>query len=100
MTRHIVPVRTYLLVFAALIVLTFTTVAAASIDLGPLNVVVALTIAAGKALLVALFFMHLIHAPHRTKIMAAAGILWLLILIGLTLSDTLTRGWLQLTGGL
>ena len=100
MTHHIVPARTYLLIFAALLVLTFTTVEAARIDLGPLNVVVALTIAAGKATLVALFFMHLIHTHHRTKVLAAAGILWLLILIGLTLSDVLTRGWLQFTGGL
>jgi cytochrome c oxidase subunit 3 len=96
MTRHIVSPKVYFLVFAALIVLTATTTAVATIDLGPLNVVAALTIAAVKATLVALFFMHLIHTPHRTKVILSAGVLWLIILISLTLSDILTRGWLPI----
>jgi cytochrome c oxidase subunit 4 len=94
MTRHIVPIRTYLLVFGALLALTVTTTLVAQIDLGPLNVVVALTIAVVKASLVVLFFMHLIHTSHRTMVMVSAGVLWLIILISLTLSDILTRGWL------
>jgi cytochrome c oxidase subunit 4 len=100
MTQHILPLRKYFMVFGALLALTFATVAIASIDLGPLNVVIALTIATGKALLVGLFFMHLLYTRHRTKIMAVAGLLWLLILIALTLSDVLTRGWLPVTGQL
>jgi cytochrome c oxidase subunit 4 len=94
MTKHIASPKVYLLVFAALIVLTGTTTAVARVDLGPLNVVVALTIAVVKASLVVLFFMHLIRTSHRTKVMLSAGVLWLIILISLTLSDVLTRGWL------
>ncbi len=94
MTRHIASLRTYLLVFAALLVLTITTTLVAQVDLGLFNVVAALTIAVLKASLVVLFFMHMIHSRHRTMILSAAGVLWLIILISLTLSDVLTRGWL------
>ncbi|MEK7409251.1 MAG: cytochrome C oxidase subunit IV family protein [Acidobacteriota bacterium] len=94
MTRHIVSPKVYLLVFAVLIALTAATTQVARFDFGPLNVVAALTIAAIKATLVVLFFMHLIHSSHRTKVVLAAGVLWLIILISLLLSDVLTRGWL------
>ena len=59
-TVHSVPVRGYLLVFAALLVLTVITVAVASLDLTEgATVAVAVTIATVKAALVAMFFMHL-----------------------------------------
>jgi cytochrome c oxidase subunit IV len=62
--------------------------------------IVALLVAVFKALLVALFFMHLAYTRHRTKIMAAAGILRLVILISLTLGDVLTRAWIPPPPGL
>ena len=59
MSNHvIVPVRTYYLIFLTLMVCTAITVAVAFVDLGPLNAVVAMTIAVLKATLVVLFFMH------------------------------------------
>jgi cytochrome c oxidase subunit 4 len=91
--------KTYLAVFIALLVLTALTTGVAYIDLGRLNSVVSLTIAGAKALIVTLFFMDLLHSPHRTQIVAGAGILWLLILISLTLSDGLTRGWFPAPNG-
>jgi cytochrome c oxidase subunit 4 len=100
MTPHILSLKKYFGVYAALIALTVATVAIASFDLGRLNVVFALTIAAAKAALVGLFFMHLIYTSQRTKIMAVAGLVWLAILIALTLSDVLTRGWLPVSGQL
>jgi cytochrome c oxidase subunit IV len=96
MTPTVGSPKTYLLIFGTLIVLTGVTTGVATIDLGPFNVIVAITIAMTKALLVALFFMHLRHTRHRTKVMAAAGVLWLAILIVLTLSDVLTRGWIPI----
>jgi cytochrome c oxidase subunit 4 len=96
MTTTVVSPKTYLLIFGTLLVLTVVTTEVAMIDLGPFNVVVAITIAVIKALLVALFFMHLRHTRHRTMVMAAAGVLWLAILIVLTLSDVLTRGWIPI----
>jgi cytochrome c oxidase subunit 4 len=58
-----------------------------------------LTIAVAKGLLVVLFFMHLAHSSHRTQVVAAAGLLWLVIMITFTLSDVLTRGWMARPAG-
>jgi cytochrome c oxidase subunit 4 len=99
MTAHTLSLKTYVGVFAALAALTVLTTAVAYVDLGFFNVIVALTIAVAKALLVVLFFMHLARSRHRTQVVAGAGILWLLILITFTLSDALTRGWIPQPAG-
>ena len=93
MTSYSLSLRAYGGVFATLLALTGATTGLAYIDLGVFNPIVAVSIAAAKALLVALFFMHLVHTKHRTQLVAGAGLLWLLILITLTLSDVLTRNW-------
>ena len=93
MTEHIDSVKTYALVFAALIGLTVLTTAVAFVDLGPFSVVVALVIAVTKMLLVALFFMHIRHSTRLTKLVVLGGLLWLAILLVLTLSDFATRAW-------
>ena len=90
--EHVVPIRVYLVIFAALILGTAITTAVAYVDLGPLNVVVMLLIAFIKATLVVLFFMHVRFTSPLTQLAAASGFAWLVILIGLTLSDVLTRG--------
>ena len=89
--EHIVPVRIYLLIFATLVVLTGVTTAVAFVDLGVMNVVVMLLIAFAKATLVVLYFMHVRFTSRLTQLAAASGFAWLAILIGLTLSDVLTR---------
>ncbi len=98
MSVHVVPVRIYLLVFVALLVLTATTASVAFVDLGPLNNVVALGIAAVKAALVILFFMHVRYGTRLTPLVIAASLFWLVILFVLSLSDYLTRGWLGVPG--
>ncbi|SRR6266704_4091709 len=98
MGPHVVPVRTYLLVFLALLLLTATTTFAAFVDLGPLNNVIALGIAALKATLVVLFFMHVRYSPRLIPLVVTAGLFWLLILIVLTLTDYAARGWLGVPG--
>ena len=95
MSQHIVSLKTYVAIFLALLTLTATTVGVAYLDLGRLNTVVALVIAFTKALLVALFFMHLRYSSQLTKIVAAAGLAWLAILLGLTMGDYLTRDWIE-----
>lgn len=92
--QHIVPRTVYFAVFTALIVLTATTTAVSFMDLGPWNTVVALGIAFLKATLVVLFFMHVKYSPRLTQITIAGGLFWLAIMIVLTLSDFMTRGWL------
>lgn len=91
--EHVVPISTYVGVFFALIALTALTTGVAYIDLGRWNTVAALIIAVVKMLLVVLFFMHVKYAAGLTRIAILAGFFWLLIMITLTLSDELTRGW-------
>jgi cytochrome c oxidase subunit 4 len=88
------PKKVYFSIFGALMVLTLTTIWAASFDLGQFNIVVALVIAVAKALLVVLFFMHVRHSSGLTKLTVSAGLLWLMILIVLTMGDYASRGWL------
>jgi len=93
MSEHVVPVKTYVGVFVALICLTALTTGAAYIDMGRFNTVVALAIAVVKMMLVVLFFMHLKYSSGMTRIVVIAGIFWLGLLISLTLADELTRHW-------
>lgn len=95
---HVPSVLLYLAVYAALIALTATTVGAAFLDLGPLNDVVAVGIAAAKGLLVVLFFMHVRWSPRLVPLTAAAGFFWLVLLFGGALSDYFTRGLLGVPG--
>lgn len=88
-------IRTYATVFGALLVLTGVTVLASRVNLGPLNTALALSIAGGKGFLVAAYFMHLRGGSRLTWVVAGGGFAWLLILIALTMSDYLTRGWAE-----
>ena len=100
MSEHIVSRTVYFVIFGALLVGTALTYYTAMIDLGAgLNTALALTIAVVKATLVVLYFMHVRHSPRLTWIVIASGFLWLAIMIGLTMSDYLTRGWSALPGG-
>jgi cytochrome c oxidase subunit 4 len=88
----IIPVRTYVLVFLGLIMLTITTTAVAFVDLGgQWNTAAALAIAVIKALLVILFFMHVLYSRPLTWVFVSAGFFWLLILFTLTLADYFMR---------
>ncbi len=91
-TPHIVPLKTYLMVGGALLILTILTVTISTIPLGGWNVVVALTIASLKALLVAMFFMHLYYDKKIFLIIFSSAIIMLGIFITLTMFDTLERG--------
>lgn len=86
-------IKSYISIFVILLVLTGVTVGVAFIDLGFMNTFVALGIAFLKAVLVALFFMHLLESKPLTKLFALAALAWLAILFCLTLSDYLSRHW-------
>ncbi|MBM3789891.1 MAG: oxidase [Acidobacteria bacterium] len=94
MSEHIVSVRTYIVIFLALLALTFVTTEIAFVDLGPLNIVVALVIALCKAALVVLFFMHVRWSRPIVWLNVLAGLMWLVILLGLILTDFLSRDWI------
>jgi len=96
MSEHIVPVRIYFFIFLALMAGTTLTVIAGLQDFpGPLNVIIALTIACIKATLVVLFFMHLRYSARLTWVIFIAALFWLAILFSLTFSDYWTRHWLM-----
>jgi cytochrome c oxidase subunit 4 len=92
-TTHIVPLRTYFVIFGILMLCTALTVQVAFYDLGPLNIVAALAIAVFKAVLVVLFFMHAKYSSRLTWAVILGGVFWLVLLLGLTMSDYLTRSW-------
>ena len=94
MSAHVVPLKTYYAIFGALLAGTGVTVWVAFLDLGPLNTVVAMTIAVIKALLVVLYFMHVKYSSRLTWLFAAAGFVWLVLMIGLTIADFDSRGWI------
>lgn len=98
MTEHITPVKTYVLVCIALLVLAFLTYAASFLDLGLWHTPVALAIAVAKALLIITFFMHARYSTGITRVVIGAGLLWLGILIVGTMDDLITRGWLGIPG--
>jgi len=98
MSVHVVPIKTYFLIFVLLLVLTGVTIRVAFVDMGRGNTILALTIAMVKAVFVILYFMHVRYSPHLTRLVVVGGLFWLLILIGITMSDYLSRGWLPFPG--
>jgi cytochrome c oxidase subunit 4 len=60
----------------------------------PWRAVTALAIAALKTLLIMMVFMHLYYSAKLSRLAACAGLFWLAILIGLSLTDYLSRAWL------
>ena len=99
MSLHIVPQKTYFVIFGLLMILTVVTVWVATIELGRLNTIVALTIAFSKALLVILYFMHVRYSSNLIRVTAASGLLWLGIMMIIMLSDYQTRDWLVVPRG-
>jgi cytochrome c oxidase subunit 4 len=96
MSEHIVPVRIYLIIFIVLIIGTALTVWAGFGDFpGPLNVIIALTIASIKATLVVLYFMHLRYSSRLVWVIFTSALFWMALLFSLTLSDYWTRSWLM-----
>ncbi len=90
--------RRYAEVLVLLLCLTGLTIGVSYVDLGPFGTPVALLIAAGKATLVLLFFMHLKEASGTVWLAALGGVFWLGILVVLTMSDVATRSALPILG--
>jgi cytochrome c oxidase subunit 4 len=85
------PPRALLAAWLALLMLLALTVTLSYVPLGNFNSVVALTIAATKAAVVAAVFMELRRRGSRTYVFAGAGLFWLGILLWLGMMDFLTR---------
>jgi len=98
MKQHIASIRTNILVFIALLALLLATVGAAYLPMGELHFPVAMAIAAAKAVLIVLFFMHALHSHRLTLVICVASLLWLSIMLALTLADYHSRGWVDIPG--
>ena len=99
MSEHIVPRKTYWIVWAALMVLMMLTAALSRVPMGAFNTPIALVIATIKALLVLLFFMHVKYESYKiTWVAVIGGFFWLFLMLGLTMTDYLSRGLSSMTG--
>ena len=100
MSEHILPARTYWIVWAVLMVLMVLTVVLSRVPMpGPLNTLIALGIAAAKATLVLMFFMHLKYETYiLSTVVFVAGLFWLLIFFGLTIIDYASRSYTGVPG--
>lgn len=94
MPAHVARISTYIWIWLALIALLLITYASAYLSLGAGNAILNLGIAAAKAVLVAIFFMHLRRGRPILGLAAVAGLFFLSILLWLTLNDFLMRGWM------
>ena len=99
MAGHISPKSAYYTIFGALMALTAITVAVAFVNLGSFNFPVALAIAITKATLVILFFMHAKYSSRLTKLFVGTAFFFLAVLLGLSLTDYLSRGLRTYPGG-
>ena len=77
----------YIMVWFGLVGLTMITASVAGINLGSITLVVALMIAATKALLVGNYFMHLKFESRVFKIFISVCIITFIIMLVLTFSD-------------
>lgn len=89
-TKHATK-KNYFIVWVSLLALLFATWAAAQVNLGKFNNVIALTIAFAKMFLVLLFFMHVKDEKRLTWVFVSAGFIWLVIMVGYAMGDYITR---------
>lgn len=101
-----VSLRTYFVVFGALMLGMILTIVAYLLNIGELlglsdgaaravDILVAMAIAIFKTALIVLYFMHVRYSSNLVKIFAGAAFFWLLMLFGITMIDYATRDWPQ-----
>lgn len=104
--RHVVPLKTYFLIFGGLMVLLLITVGAAELDFSSilgenfawLNIVVALAVAVTKAYLIVSYFMHVKYSSRLIALFSVAAYFFVAIMFLMTYGDYMTRGWLNNVG--
>ena len=98
-------IRTYLIVYVALLALLFTTVGLAFIPTGhhaglrDLLTTTGFLIAGAKGLLIILWFMHVKGGTRLTWVFAASAFVWLVIMFSLSLNDYIARTEIPAQGG-
>ncbi len=85
---HVTSVRLLVVVWIGLMIGTWLTVSATYIDLGSLNIWIGLAIATAKAVLVALYYMHLRWDKPFNLLLFMVAIAFLMLFIGIAMMDT------------
>ena len=88
---HVLPYKTLAAILGMLLFLTAVTIGISMIDLGILNVWVALFIASAKCSLVVLFFMHLKYENRVIKLSFVVTLFCVAVLIGFIFWDIAFR---------
>lgn len=91
-------IRSISLAAASLLGLTLLTSLISLVNLGAMNMVLALVIATLQASIIALLLMHALNGSPLFRVVLTGGVIWFLILETLTWTDYLTRGWLLPSG--
>lgn len=86
---HVVSFRVLLAVFITLLVLTYVTVAVRYVNLGGLNIWIALGIATIKGSLVVLYFMHLRYDSPFNSIILVTAFVFMFLFLGITILDSI-----------
>lgn len=90
---HVLPLKTYFAVFGSLLVLTVLTVLVSVIGLpAPASIIVAMVVAAVKATLVVLWFMHLKFDDRFYSLIFIVSLFFLVLFFVFTSMDVLSRG--------
>lgn len=93
--HHIVPIKTYLMVLSALLVLTVLTVLVAKpvsgFDAGVFNAFIAFAIATIKATLVLAVFMGLKYDKKLNLVIFLTGVFFLIVMFAFSVLDIYTR---------
>ncbi len=63
------------------------------VNFGVFNLPLALFISFAKTILIVLFFMHIRGSSRLLHLAAFTGLIWLFLMLLLTLSDYVSRGW-------
>jgi cytochrome c oxidase subunit 4 len=85
---HVMPMKVLIGVWAALMVLTVLTVAVIKVDLGSLNLWIAMAIATVKASLVVLYFMHMRYDRPFNAIILVTALIFVMLFISIAMLDT------------
>ncbi len=85
---HVAPAWLLIGTFVALLSLTGATVAVTNFDLGRYNLYLAMGIATAKAMLVALFFMHLAFDKPVNALYLLTALVFVALFVSLSLMDS------------
>jgi len=98
MNEQALSLKKYIFTWLGLLGLTLLTTLIAFVNLGVWSTVIEIGIATIMASMVAGFLMRAFYETKLIKIIITAAIIWFLVMISLTLSDYMTRGWLPFPG--